>query len=106
VSLDRLGNVAIAEGDLLAARAAFDESLAIARDLAARDPGNAGWARDVVVSHAKLAQADPEYAADHWAEVVARVEDMAARGVLRPVDAWMLDAARTNLAAARERTGE
>ena len=39
-----------AQGDLPGALAAYDEGLTIARDLAARDPGNAGWARDVSVS--------------------------------------------------------
>jgi tetratricopeptide (TPR) repeat protein len=106
VSLEKLGDLAIAAGDLRAARAAFDESLRIRRALAARDPGNAGWARDVWVALWRMTQVDPENAADHWAEVVARLEDMDARGILLPSDAWMLDDARANLAAARERTGE
>ena len=42
------------QGDLTGALAAYDESLKIARDLAARDPGNAGWARDVSVSLNKV----------------------------------------------------
>ena len=91
----------VAQGDLAGALAAYDESLTIRRDLAARDPGNAGWARDVWVSYWKLAEADPANAAAHWAEVVARMEDMAARGILLPTDAAHLDAARANLAAAR-----
>ena len=37
----------VAQGDLPGALAAFDESLTIARGLAARDPGNAGWTRDL-----------------------------------------------------------
>jgi hypothetical protein len=54
-----------------------------------------------VVSYWKLAQADPGNAAAHWAGVVARMEDMAARGILAPVDLPHLDAARANLAAAQ-----
>ncbi len=46
----KLGDVRVAQGDLPGALAAYDEGLTIARDLAARDPGNAGWARDVSVS--------------------------------------------------------
>ena len=49
VSLDRVGDVRVAQGDLAGALAAYEESLTIARDLAARDPGNTGWARDVSV---------------------------------------------------------
>ena len=44
----------VAQGDLAGALAAYEESLTIARDLAARDPGNAGWARDVSVSLNKV----------------------------------------------------
>ena len=93
----------VAQGDLPGALEAFEVSLAIARDLAARDKGNAGWARDVIVSLAKLAGADPERAADYWAEAAQRVADMAARGVLAPQDQWMLEATRANLAAVRGR---
>ena len=100
VSLDRIGNVAVAEGDLTAARDAYAEALEIARDLSQRDPGNAEWARDVVVSHWKLAQSDPDNATVHWAEVVTRMEDMEARGILLPTDRSFLDTARKNLASA------
>ena len=40
----------VAEGDRAGALKAYEESLAIRRRLAAADPGNAGWARDVSVS--------------------------------------------------------
>jgi tetratricopeptide (TPR) repeat protein len=101
VALDGIGDVRVAQGDLPGALDAFDEGLAIARNLAARDKGNAGWARDVWVSYWKLAQVDPGNAGSHWAEVVARMEDMSARGILAPVDLPYLDTARANLAAAQ-----
>ena len=44
----------VAQGDLAGALAAYEESLAIRRDLAAADPGNAGWQRDLSVSLNKL----------------------------------------------------
>lgn len=39
----QIGAVRLQQDDFTAARAAFDESLAAARELAARDPGNADW---------------------------------------------------------------
>jgi hypothetical protein len=44
-------------------------------------------------------RADPGSAAAHWAEVVARMNDMTARGILAPVDLPHLERARANLAA-------
>ena len=42
VSLDKVGDVRLAAGDRAGALAAYEESLAIRRKLAAADPGNAG----------------------------------------------------------------
>ena len=47
VALNERGDSVMAEGDRAGALKAFEESLGIARRLAAADPGNAGWARDV-----------------------------------------------------------
>jgi hypothetical protein len=47
--------VLAAQGNLPEALKSFRDSLAIADRLAKADPGNAGWQRDVAVSHAKLA---------------------------------------------------
>ena len=49
-----LGDIAQARGQLPGALASFRDGLAIAERLAKADPGNAGWQRDVAVSHAKL----------------------------------------------------
>jgi hypothetical protein len=46
--------VASAAGDLAAARAAYQASLDIAVGLAAADPANTGWQRDLSVGHNKL----------------------------------------------------
>ena len=43
-------NVRQAQGDLAGALAAYEADLAIAERLAASDPGNAGWQRDLIVS--------------------------------------------------------
>ncbi len=101
VSLDRIGDVRVAQGDLPGALAVFEEGLVICRDLAARDPGNAGWARDVVVSLWRMARYREGDTSDIWSEVVERMEDMKARGILLVADEKFLTAARQNLAAAR-----
>ncbi len=43
-----------AQGDLPAALTSYQASLAIAEKLAKADPGNAGWQRDLSVSHNKI----------------------------------------------------
>jgi tetratricopeptide (TPR) repeat protein len=49
VSLIKVGDGRRSGGDRAGALAAYEESLAIMRKLAAADPGNAGWQRDVGV---------------------------------------------------------
>ena len=44
----------VAQGDLPGALSAYEAALAIAERLAAADPGNANWQRDLAVSHNKL----------------------------------------------------
>jgi hypothetical protein len=48
------GNAAEACGDLEESGAAYRAGLVIAERLAAADPSNAGWQRDLFISHAKL----------------------------------------------------
>ena len=43
-----------AQGDLAAALTRYQASLAISERLAQADPGNAGWQRDLSVSHDKI----------------------------------------------------
>ena len=50
----QLGDVAVAAGDLAAARAAYQASLDIRQRLAAADPANTGWQRDLSISHEQL----------------------------------------------------
>ena len=50
----RICDTYLAAGDLARAREAAEESLAIMRKLAAADPGNAGWQRDLSVSLEKV----------------------------------------------------
>ena len=51
---NKIGDVLVAQGDLPAALTSYQASLAIAERLAKPDPGNAGWQRDLSVSHDKI----------------------------------------------------
>jgi tetratricopeptide (TPR) repeat protein len=54
ISLERIGNVLLAEGKRAEALDAYRASLAIRDALARQDAGNALWQRDLSVSHIKL----------------------------------------------------
>ena len=55
VSYENVGDVQVAQGNLPAALASYQASLAISDRLAKSDPGNAGWQRDLSVSYDKSA---------------------------------------------------
>src|SRR5207302_251871 len=83
VALERLGDLAVAQGDLSAAARHFSASLKIAERLAASDPGNAAWQRDLSVSLEKLgglavAQGDLPAAARHFTAYLKIGERLAA----------------------------
>ncbi|WP_295446000.1 AAA family ATPase [uncultured Thiodictyon sp.] len=48
------GDVRLAQGDLAGALTAYEVGVAITERLARQDPANAGWQRDLAVSHAKI----------------------------------------------------
>ena len=56
MSHDRVGDVLAAQGNLPGALAAFQASLGIRERLAAQDPGNAGWQRDLSFVLTRLAE--------------------------------------------------
>jgi hypothetical protein len=98
----RIGAVRMAAGDRAGALTAYEESLEIGRRLAAADPGNADWARDLIFSHVKLAGVADDHAMvrKHYADALAIAEDLMNKGRLAPADAWMIDDLRARLAAA------
>jgi tetratricopeptide (TPR) repeat protein len=49
-----LGDVAAAHGNLSSARQLYETAVAIAEPMAKADPGNAGWQRDLSVSHSRI----------------------------------------------------
>ena len=96
----------VAQGDLPGALQAFTESKNIADKLAAADPGNAEWQRDLIVSHWKLAdllERMPDRAAEaagHWSQALAIARNLAATGRLAPTDAYFVETLEQRLAAA------
>ena len=54
MSYDRVGDVLVAQGNFPEALKTFREGLAIRERLAAADPGNAGWQRDLSVSYDRV----------------------------------------------------
>ncbi len=83
VVLNRLGNLAVAQGDLAGALRSFTESKTIAARLAASDPANAEWQRDLSVSlnnlgNLAVAQGDLAGALRYFTEDKAIAERLAA----------------------------
>jgi hypothetical protein len=74
----------VAQGDLAGALKSYGAGLAIAEKLAAQDPGNAGWQRDLSVSHNKIgdvqvAQGDLAGALKSFGADLAIAEKLAAQ---------------------------
>ena len=83
VSHAKLGDLAVAQGDLPGAMRRFTDALAIAERLAASDPANAAWQRDLSLSHNKLgdlavAQGDLPGAMRRFTDSLQRFERLAA----------------------------
>jgi hypothetical protein len=56
VGHEKVGDVLLAKGDLVEAQAAYQQSLEIIQRLAASDPLNAGWRRQLSVCLTKIAE--------------------------------------------------
>ena len=98
-----------AHGVLAVALAAYEASRDIRERLAASDPGNAEWQRDLIVSHWKIAavlEDMPERrgeAAAYWGRALAVARELAGSGRLAPVDAYFVAELEQRLAAAEGR---
>ena len=101
VSHNKIGDVLRDQGDGAGALAAYRASHAIFEKLAADDPGNAGWQRDVAVSYVKLALFSGSGVT--WAEVAAKWQALADRGILRPTDRKYLEAVKAKAAKESQR---
>ena len=89
VSLNKVGDVRLAVGDLPEALAVHEESLVIMRKLAAADPGKPVWQRELSVSlnnigYVRLEAGDrPWHPACHWAIVGSRAPRIPASWIER-----------------------
>ncbi len=101
VLFNELGNVQRAQGDLAGALESYRASLAIREALAAQDPGNAGWQRDLGVSYWRMALT--EGTGVTWRQVADQWQAMADRGILFPPDRrWLAEAQRRAEAEAQQ----
>ncbi len=93
------------QGDLAGALEAYGASLAIGERLAAQDPGNAAWQRDLVVSNVKMAEVATgeegraAEARSHYEAALAIATGLHESGRLAPRDAWMVEDLESRLAA-------
>ncbi|MEZ5695091.1 MAG: hypothetical protein R3E18_01260 [Sphingomonadaceae bacterium] len=112
------GNLMLVKGDLTAAKSEYESAFAIIKNLAAMEPGNSQWQRDLSVSHEELGNL--EIAAGNLAAARTRFESgLAIREKLADMESgnsqWQrdlsvshvklgdLEMAAGNLAAARTR---
>lgn len=89
VSYEKIGDVLVAQGDGSAALVDFRKSLEIRESLVARDSANAEWQHDLIVNYVKLSEVTVEKA--YVLKSLKVAEDMQARGILAPRDAWMIE---------------
>jgi tetratricopeptide (TPR) repeat protein len=99
VALSELGDVQMAAGELKGARQSFEESLQIARRLAAANPSSAETRRDAAVAMWGLA--GMEGTSVRWADVAAFLRGLADQGLLPPRDAGFVAEAERRAAAQR-----
>jgi hypothetical protein len=108
VSQEKVGDVLVQQGKLADALAAYEASRATRERLAAADPANAGWQRDLFISYAKLglleeSQGNPLAARDWYGKAEPIIRRL---GGLDPTNAtwqhdlaWLEDRLRATAAA-------
>jgi|GEM_PF-3217791 len=97
VSYNKIADVLRAKGKADDALNHYQKSLEIVLKLAKHDPENAEWQRDLLVSYAKLAGTPGSKVS--WQQAVDQVLAMEKRGILNPVDHWIIEECQKNLAA-------
>ncbi len=96
VCLNKLGDLEKVTGNADAAKALYDEDLAIARHLAKQSP-SPDAERDVFITLVKLAEITNDKT--QWQEARDIAEQMERAGRLPPSDAWILNALRERVAS-------
>ena len=100
VSYNKLGEVAVAQGQLAEAARVYGDSLAIAKKLVASDLSNTLWQRHLYVSHSKMAglaerQKKPDQARGHWQQAFDVLSAIEKRGLhVSPEDREYLEILR------------
>ncbi len=84
-----LGNVQVAEGNSAGALASYRKVLSLAESWAARDPNNAEWQRDLIVSLVKTGTVKANKA--YFKRALDIAASLLKSGKLGPADAWMID---------------
>jgi tetratricopeptide (TPR) repeat protein len=106
ISFNKLGDLAVAQGDLLTAASRFSHALAISERLANSDPGNADWQRDLWVSYWKMAdlskkRGEPSEAKGWWQKAYDTLAKMKRTGLhVSPQDERFFTQLRTMLEGA------
>ena len=96
----RFGDVRISQGDLAGALSAYEAAIAIAEKLAAGDPSNREWQRDLIVIHVKLSEASGA-PVKHLEKALVIANCLMSEGHLAPEDHRMLNALAERLKAAK-----
>jgi hypothetical protein len=83
----------VEQGNLAAAQKFFHDSLAIAERLTTADPSNAGWQRDLAISHGRIAEllAEQDDTAQALSEYRQAREIIARLAAVSPDDATLPD---------------
>ena len=94
VADNSIGDVRVAQGDRAGALEAYEQGRAIRETLAGRDPNNAEWQRELIVTHWRLAdlaeqREDPDAARHHWQAALEIAHALVANGRLAPVDGYI-----------------
>ncbi|MBM3318461.1 MAG: tetratricopeptide repeat-containing protein, partial [Candidatus Eisenbacteria bacterium] len=92
----KVGDVLLAQGDRAGALKAYRGTQAILERLAAADPSNAGWQRDLIVSYWRMADIAEKSGQDDarawWRKAYEQISSMKRRGILAPADEKYVDA--------------
>ncbi len=93
-----MGGVLLAQGDLAGALKAYREYQAGMQRLAAADPSNAGWQRDLFVSYWRMADIAEKTgtgdALEWWRKANDLLAGMKQRGIMLPTDEQYLEQLR------------
>lgn len=106
-----LGDVLLQQGRVEEALARYEASLAMRERLAAQDPTNKTWQRDIIASRVELARAQIEHggsaprARELMEQNLRALRALQEAGRLFPADAWMIPDHEARLAALAKRKG-